>query len=177
MPFHLQNPNCCHYSYTLCFPRHVKINCSSGSGYSGTQQYNVYGTITARLEQLQENISLIIDTLSSVAIPFCQERQSERIVQIFAFSSWFFLFFPDFFLIFPDFWQIFALSGVALFPPLPLYLLRHWIHCKWMFLPLRSNHTYWVVSKTRTSLFYSWLWLVTWFLFTEPFSTSITKTI
>ena len=66
----------------------------------------------------------------SVASPFCQEGQSERIFPIFAFSSRFFLFFPDFssfFLIFPlfprfspDFSRFlanFSLSGVALCPP------------------------------------------------------------
>ena len=57
---------------------------------------------------------------SSVASLICLEGQSERNFPIFAFSSRFFLFFPDFSPIFPDFSPIFgkfSLSGVALCPP------------------------------------------------------------
>ena len=65
---------------------------------------------------------------SSAASPLCQERQSERIFQIFVFSfqfscspdfSLFSRFLPllDFFLLFPDFWQIFCcLAGGTLLP-------------------------------------------------------------
>ena len=49
---------------------------------------------------------------SSIASPICQEGQSERNFPIFAFSSRFFLFFPDFpRALFPDFWQIFRCQG------------------------------------------------------------------
>ena len=60
---------------------------------------------------------------SSVARPVCQEGQSERTFPIFAFSSRFFLFFPDFSWFFPSFSRFlanFSLSGVALCPPWPL---------------------------------------------------------
>ena len=52
---------------------------------------------------------------SSVASPICQEGQSERTFPIFAFSSRFFLFFPDFSWFSPIFGN-FSLSGVALCP-------------------------------------------------------------
>ena len=73
---------------------------------------------------------MIEDTLSSVASPICQEEQSERTFSIFAFSSRFFLFFPNFSWFFPSFSRFlanFALSGVALCPPLYTQWLRHWI--------------------------------------------------
>ena len=57
---------------------------------------------------------------SSVASPICQEGQSERNFPIFAFSSRFFLFFPDFSWFFRDFSRFlanFSLSGVALCHP------------------------------------------------------------
>ena len=52
---------------------------------------------------------------SSVASPICQEGQSEKTFPIFAFSSRFFLFFPDVFLR-SRFLANFSLSGVALCP-------------------------------------------------------------
>ena len=63
--------------------------------------------------------------ISSVASPICQEGQSERTFPILAFSSRFFLFFPDF----SRFLAKFLLSGVALCPPLHPQWLRHW--CGW----------------------------------------------
>ena len=66
---------------------------------------------------------------SSIASPVCQEGQSERNFPIFAFSSRFFLFFPDFFPPFPNFWQIFAVRGGTL-PPLatPVAMPLFWYH-------------------------------------------------
>ena len=55
---------------------------------------------------------------SSVASPICQEGQSERTFPIFAFSSRFFLCFPDFSLFFPIFCKFFAVRGGTLPPPL-----------------------------------------------------------
>ena len=60
---------------------------------------------------------------SSVASPVCQEGHFERTFSTFAFSSRFFLFFPDFSWFFPSFSRFlsnFSLSGVALCPLWPL---------------------------------------------------------
>ena len=51
---------------------------------------------------------------SSVASPICQEGQSERNFQIFAFSS---RFSPDFSWFFPDFWPFFRCQGWHSAPP------------------------------------------------------------
>ena len=62
---------------------------------------------------------------SSVASPICQEGQSERTFPIFAFFSWFFIFFPDFSPIFGKFF-FFAVRGGTL-PPLPPQWLCYWV--------------------------------------------------
>ena len=75
----------------------------------------------------------------SVASPICQEGQRERNFPIFAFSSRFFLFFPDFSWFSPDFsWFFpifgkFSLSGVALCPPCHPngYATAHNELCQW----------------------------------------------
>ena len=54
---------------------------------------------------------------SSVASPICQEGQSERTFPIFAFSSQFFLFFPNFPDFFLNFGNFFAVRDGTLPPP------------------------------------------------------------
>ena len=74
---------------------------------------------------------------SSVASPICQEGQSERTFPIFAFSSWFFIFFPAFSWLLPSSSRLlayFSLLRVALCPralppvatPLLWYRKSHW---------------------------------------------------
>ena len=80
----------------------VKINDSLGPpGVRPPGYAPVVPSIIDRLGTKESN------KRSSVASPICQEGQSERNFPIFAFSSWFFLFFPDFSWFFPSFWQIF----------------------------------------------------------------------
>ena len=57
---------------------------------------------------------------SSVTSPISHVGQGERTFPIFAFSSRFFLLFPDLFPLFPNFWQIFCCRGwhsASLWPP------------------------------------------------------------
>ena len=66
---------------------------------------------------------------SSIASPICQEGQNERTFAIFAFSSWFFLFFPIFSLHFPIFGKFLAVKGGNLPPLTPQWLchcVSHW---------------------------------------------------
>jgi len=76
------------------------------------------------MHAFQKNKDLLV---SSVASPLGQEGQSKRTFPIFAFSSRFFLFFPDFSPLFPKFPDFFAFfccqRGHS--APLPPYWLRH----------------------------------------------------
>ena len=82
-------------------------------------------------ENHDDNVGYKSPQGSSVASPICQEGQSKRNFPIFAFSSRFFLFFPDFskfppiFPLFSRFFgNFFAVRGDTL-PPLPPQWLRH----------------------------------------------------
>ena len=91
-------------------------------------------------------MNCFLPTTSSIASPIFQEGQSERNFPIFAFSSWFFLFFPEFFLIFSWFFLIFGnffavRSGTL--PPLPPQWLRHCpqLHrFRWLTPHFEGNH-------------------------------------
>ena len=110
-----QKQNCNLLKLSLNYYRPIIL-----SGSSLLQPFTPETNIPVRYIRLRFTPRYLLDNLvsgqfgSSVASPICQEGQSERTFPIFAFSSRFFLFFPDFS---PIFGKFFAVRGGTL-PPL-----------------------------------------------------------